>query len=231
MRSFGHGFAFDPTEFVFGFRIEALELEQGKTAALPGCIGEGEDDRLILVARNRLGCRHLTAVARTDQPIEVATYDGALHGMVSGNQPLGGGKVFGAPMIQIGANAQRALHRTQHPISERRGTEVEPVWRVGHPGHHDLGCVGVAEAILHGEPVEGVGIVRGPDFVGVAQDAQVDASAAARTAFDFNFGMLLAQISQDRIKIADERDVDATLLINREPGPSPAPTSCGCSPI
>ena len=117
--------------------------------------------------------------------------------MIGGDQPLRGSKIFGGPVIQIGANAQRSLHRTEHAVGERGRTEIEPVRRIRNPGHHDLGRVGVGETVLHGEAVGRIRVVRRPDFVGVAQDSQVYAPATSGTAFDLNLGMFLAQVGKD----------------------------------
>jgi hypothetical protein len=63
------------------------------------------------------------------------------------------------------------------------------VRRCSDPGHHDLRSIGVAESILHGQAIEGIGVVGDPDLVSVFQDAEIDASAAAGAVFDFDFRM------------------------------------------
>ena len=104
------------------FGIETLKLQQRKSAAFMGGICEGKDHCLTLVARDRFGRGHLTAIARADQAIEVAAHNRPLHGMIGSDQSLGSRKIFGRPMIQIGADAQRTLHGTEHAISEGSGS-------------------------------------------------------------------------------------------------------------
>src|SRR2546429_1383501 len=118
---------FDPAKFVLGSGIEALQLKQGKPAAFLGGMGEGEDHRLVFLRRHRFGGRKGTVVAGADQPIEVAMNNGGLHGVIDGHQAFGGGKVRCRPTTQVGANAERALHGTEHTIGKRSGSAVEPV--------------------------------------------------------------------------------------------------------
>ena len=84
--------------------------------------------------------------------------------------------------------------------------------RIRHPRHHDLRRIGVGEAVLLREAIEGIGIVRRPDFVGIAQNAEVDAPAATRARFDFQLRMPLCQFGENAVEIAGELDVDALLL-------------------
>jgi len=104
-RSAWPGLPFDPTELVFGVWIEALQLQHGKAAAFLRGIREGKNHGLILVGRDRFGGGEFAAIARADQPVEIAAHNGSLRGMISSDQPLGGGKVLRGPMIEIGANA------------------------------------------------------------------------------------------------------------------------------
>src|SRR5271168_4333963 len=46
------------------------------------------------------------------------------------------------------------------------------------------------------------------------QNAEIDAPAATGATFDFDLGMLFAQVRENRIEIADEGDVDALLLVD-----------------
>ena len=93
---------------------------------------------------------------------------------------------------------------------------VEPVRRVGDPGHHDLRRVGIGEAILLGEAVEGIGVVGGPHLIGVAQDAEIDAPAAAGAGFDLHLGMPLPQLGENSVEVARELDIDFLLLRGRK---------------
>ena len=106
----------------------------------------------------------------------------------------------------------------------------QAVRRVGDPGHHDLRRVGVGESILLGQAVEGIGVVGGPDLVGVLKNAEIDASAAAGAGLEFNLGMLGAQLGKNGVEVARELDIDLLLLGRREADPSPARSSCGCNP-
>ena len=90
------GFALDPAEFVFRLGIEPLQLQQRKPAFFLRGIRERKNHRLIFIARNRFGYRKFAAVARADQPVEIAAHDRSLHGVIRGDQPLGRGKILRA---------------------------------------------------------------------------------------------------------------------------------------
>ena len=92
------------------------------------------------------------------------------------------------------------------------------------------GRVGVGEAVLNGEAVEGVGVVGGPDLIGVAQDAEVDAAAAAGAGLDLELGMLGAQLIEDGVEVLNVGDVDLLADLPERRRASRARTSCGCSP-
>jgi hypothetical protein len=112
--------------------------------------------------------------------------------MIRSDQTFGGGEIFGGPVIQICADAQRALHRTQHSVGQRGGAAVQPVRRIGHPRHHDLRRVSVSESVLHRQPIKWIGVIGRPDFIGVGQNSQVHPASAAGARFDFDFRMFLA---------------------------------------
>ena len=80
-----------------------------------------KDDRLALVAVHGLRGRELAAVARRDEPVEVALHDGRLHFVVGGDQALGHRRLFGRPLGDVGADAERALHGAEHAVGQRCG--------------------------------------------------------------------------------------------------------------
>ena len=55
--------------------------------------------------------------------------------------------------------------------------------------------------MLDGETVKRVGVVRGPDFFGAAEDPEIDTAATAGAGFDFKLRMFGAQAIEDGVKI------------------------------
>jgi hypothetical protein len=86
------------------------------------------------------------------------------------------------------------------------------VRRVRYPGHHHLRRVRIGEAILLREAVEWVGVVGGPDLVGVFENAEIDASAAAGARLDFDLRVALLEFGKNVIEVARKRDIDFLLL-------------------
>ena len=119
--------AFDRAELVLSIRVKPFELQQRKSAAFLRGMGERKNDSLILVVRNSLRRGKLAAVAWADQPEEIAADNRSLRGVIRRNQPLRRRKILGAPAIQIRANSQRTLHRTQHSIAKRSCPPIAPV--------------------------------------------------------------------------------------------------------
>ena len=62
-------------------------------------------------------------------------------------------------MVQIGSDAERALHGNQKTVLEG-GTAAIEIGDVGDPGHHHLRGIGVGEAFLDAEAVKGFGSCR-----------------------------------------------------------------------
>ncbi len=63
----------------------------------------------------------LAAIARRDQPVEVALDDGLLHLVIGGDEALGRGRLVVGPLGDVGADAERALHGAEHTVGERGG--------------------------------------------------------------------------------------------------------------
>src|SRR6201996_4829466 len=143
-----------------------------------------------------------------DEAVLQSLLHGGTNGLVEGDEVLRGGHVFGREVVEIGADAERALHCNQEAELEWRLA----IWRVGDPGHHYAGSVGVGESVLDGEAVERVGVVGGPDLLGAAHDAEIDAAAAAGAGFDLELGMLRAQAIEDGIEILNVGDVNLFLV-------------------
>jgi hypothetical protein len=158
-RRVGLGFAFDGSQRIAGGRVEAFELQARELVALLCGMDEGEDDGLRPIPIDGLRRREFAAVARRDEPVEIALHDGRLYFVISRDEAPGGGRLFVRPFRNVGADAERALQGAEHGVGERRGAFIDPVGRVCDPGHHDLRRVGVAEAVLLREAVEGIGVV------------------------------------------------------------------------
>ena len=174
----------------------------GRDTASAG-VEEGEEDSLLPVQRDGLGGRIFTVVLRRDEAVERAVLHGLADLLIGGDHVLCYGEVVGCPLVEVGPDAECTLHGGEEAILERGGAVVDPVGRVGHPGHHDAGSVGVGETILNGEAVEGIGVVGGPDLVGEGEDAEVDAAAAAGARFDFNLRMLRAEFAEDAVEVLE----------------------------
>ena len=104
------GGAASPAVLDLGTWIEAAKLEQRKAAALGRGVCEGERDRLPFVARHCFGRRKIAALARADQPIQIAAHDRSVHRVIRSDQPLCGCKIFRGPLVEIGPDTQRSLH-------------------------------------------------------------------------------------------------------------------------
>ena len=125
------------------------------------------------------------------------------------------------PVVQVGANPERAGHGHQEAELERYGARaVKAVGRVGYPGHHHARRICVGEAVLDREPVERVGVIRWPDLDRALQDAEVHAPAASGAGLDLELGVLRAQLVHDVVHIPDELDVDLFLLVERNRVPA-----------
>lgn len=177
-------------EAVDGFFVEAGEAERGDGVAEVLGVEEAEDDGLFSVFGDVLIGGEVSG-AGGGEAVEVSGLDGGADGFVPGDHAFGEIEVFGGHFVEVVADAEGALHGGEEAEGERGGAVVE-VGDVGDPGHHDSGRVGVGEAFLDAEAVEGVGVVGGPDLVGAAEDAEVDASAAAGAGFDFEVGVFAA---------------------------------------
>jgi hypothetical protein len=108
--------------------------------------------------------------------------------LYSATMLLGGREVLVLPVVQIGPDARPPCIDDRKRYSSDVDALVDPVGRVGDPGHHHRRTVGVAEAVLDGQAVVGVGVVGGPDLVGQAHDAQVHSAAAAGAGLDLQLG-------------------------------------------
>ena len=126
-RSSWPSLAFDRAELVLSIRVKPCELQRRKSAAFLRGMRERKNDRLILVGRNSLSRGKFAAIARADQPEEIAADNRSLRGVVRRNQPLGRGEILSTPAIQIRANSQRTLHRAQHSIGKRSYPPIAPV--------------------------------------------------------------------------------------------------------
>ena len=109
-------FAFDRGERVVGRGVESLQLEDREAASLLRGMDEGEDDRLALVVAHGFRGGELAAVARRDEAVEIALHDRRLHLLVGGDQALCCGDVVGVPFLEIGADAERALHGGEEAV-------------------------------------------------------------------------------------------------------------------
>ena len=74
---------------------------------------------------------------------------------------LGRCEIVCTPFVQVGAYAERALHRGEKTIRKTGRAVVIPIRRVCHPRHHDLGCVGIGKTVLDEQAIERIGVVRG----------------------------------------------------------------------
>jgi hypothetical protein len=71
----------------------------------------------------------------------------------------------------------------------------------------------MCKPILNLQPVQCIGIIRGPYLVGVAEDAEINPSTASRTGLDLKTGMSFAEAIENVIEILNIFDVDLFLLI------------------
>ena len=105
------------------------------------------------------------------------------------------------PLAEVAADTERARHRDVEAISERQLAAGERIRAVGDPGHHREGCVGIAEARLYGDAIEGVGVVRCPDLSRARQDGEVGPPPAARAGLEVDRGMGLMETIEDAVEI------------------------------
>src|ERR1700745_1950658 len=62
---------------------------------------EGEDGRLVTIARHRFGRGIFTPSNRRDQAVQSALLHRCTHSLVFGNEPFRGCEIFGGPSVQV----------------------------------------------------------------------------------------------------------------------------------
>ena len=73
---------------------------------------------------------------------------------------------------------------------------------------------------MDAEAVKWIGIVGGPDLIGIAQDSEIYSAATAGTRFNLNVRMMLAQLFENGIEVLDVFDVNLLLLLWRDGWPA-----------
>src|SRR5581483_8641504 len=127
--------------------------------------------------------------------------------LVTGDHTRGQRRVLFRPLIQIGADTERALHRYQKTKLQRRAPAIH-VRNIRHPRRHDLRRIGLGKAFLNAKTVESLSIIRRPDFIDAPAHTEVNDSAATRTGF---YGELLLspwKPIQNVVVVADIRHPD-----------------------
>ena len=181
----------DPVRRVF---IKPPEVDGGGRAQVLLGVEESEQNRLLSVSGDVL-IRCQLSLAGREQAVEVPLLHRFADALVGADHAGGESRIFGCPLVQVGSDAQRSLHGDEESELQRRGAPVQ-IGDIGNPGRHDLGGVGVAEALLDSQAIEGFGIVGSPNDVDAFQNTQVHAPAAAGAGFNFQARVLRPAIGR-----------------------------------